>query len=83
MFYERGRRTGIYQYFRAGAPLRGVIQKPTGGRDHSFELEGSYSIVWNDLRADMKYTIVEIGQQEDAKRVTGADRAARPKLRIG
>lgn len=65
-FYEeRTKTTGIYRYFRGPgfrghAPLCGVIRKPTGRSDLSVELEGVYYIVWNPVKARMRYTVVEI-----------------------
>lgn len=67
LFYERGTKIGIYQYFRSQTPLSGVIQKPTGKRDRSFELEGCYSISWKHIRESMKYAVVEIAGPQTPK----------------
>lgn len=62
LFYERGQKTGIYQYFRAGASIYGRIYKPTGARNGEFvEIQENYTINWNDINGDQKYTVVEIG----------------------
>lgn len=45
LFYE-GDGVGIYSHFRGGAPLGGVIQKPTGSRQESVELSGQYNVAW-------------------------------------
>jgi hypothetical protein len=60
LFYSRDGKMGIYQFFRAGAPICGSIQKPTGARNEVVEILGSYSIVWNDIDKSRKYAVVEI-----------------------
>ncbi len=61
LFYERGDKTRIYRYFRAGVPVHGCIEKPTGSRDAVVEISGSYPVVWNTVDKDRKYALVEIG----------------------
>jgi hypothetical protein len=60
LFYSRDGKMGIYQFFRAGAPICGSIQKPTGARDEIVEILGTYSIAWNDIDKTRKYAVVEI-----------------------
>jgi len=60
LFYSHGEKTGIYKYFRAGVPIHGNIQKPTGTKDEVVEITGNYSVVWNDINKDLKYAIIEI-----------------------
>jgi hypothetical protein len=62
-FYVRTNKiAGIYQYFRGDTPINGIIQKPTGIKDHLLEIRESYRIVWKDVSKRLKYTVVEIGQ---------------------
>ena len=60
LFYENGRKTGIYSYFRAGVSIHGHIQKPTGAKDEAVEISGNYLIVWNAVDS-RKYAVVKIG----------------------
>ena len=60
LFYSYDEKMGIYQFFRAGVPICGNIQKPTGARNDVVEILGSYSIVWNDIDKSRKYAAVEI-----------------------
>jgi hypothetical protein len=60
LFYSHGEKTGIYQFFRAGVPVCGSIQKPTGAKDETVEIVGSYSVAWNDINGCRKYAVVEV-----------------------
>lgn len=60
LFYSQGDKTGIYKFFRAGVPIHGNIQKPTGAKDDAVEIIGNYPIVWNDIDNNLKYAVVEI-----------------------
>jgi hypothetical protein len=60
LFYSQGEGTGIYKFFRAGFPIHGHIQKPTGARDDAVEVIGSYPVVWNDIDNDRRYAMVAI-----------------------
>ena len=60
LFYSRGRKTGIYKFFRAGIPIHGNIQKPTGAKDDMVKIVGNYPIIWNDIDKKRKYAVVEI-----------------------
>ncbi|AUT00294.1 hypothetical protein CLI64_07800 [Nostoc sp. CENA543] len=60
-FYKQvSEKIGIYQYFRAGVPIHGSIQKPTGAKDNTLNINGSYPIIWNNVTERIKYAIVEI-----------------------
>jgi hypothetical protein len=59
LFY-RGPSNGIYGFFRAMTPLTGVVQKPTGAKDASVRLRGSYTVQWQPILGTLAYTIVEI-----------------------
>ncbi len=62
-FYARTNKTdGIYQYFRGDTPINGIIQKPTGTKDHFVEIRGSYRIIWKNVSEKLKYTVLEIGK---------------------
>jgi len=58
LFYEPGANEGIYQYFRDSKAINGLIQKPTGKRDHSFQISGCYNILWNEVSEFTRYTLV-------------------------
>ncbi len=62
LFYQNGATTGIYQYFRGNTPIHGVIQKPTGKKDTSFEVNGNYRISWNVIKTNLKYAVIEVGK---------------------
>lgn len=57
-FYE-GRQTGIYAPFRGGPPLEGNIVKPTGKRDATLQISGSYSINWQPIADGRRYLVIE------------------------
>lgn len=50
----------IYQYFRGGKILNGVITKPTGTKDITYKIEGYYKVEWQQLSKLMKYWILEV-----------------------
>lgn len=58
LFYQ-GNRGEIYDYFRGYRPLSGTVTKPTGKRDTSLTVRGSYPIEWSGVRGSMKYTVIE------------------------
>lgn len=57
-FYE-GRQYGIYAPFRGGPPLEGEVVKPTGKRDVTLRIAGSYSLEWQSLSDGKRFLIVE------------------------
>lgn len=59
LFYE-GSPAGIYGLFRAGHPIHGRIQKPTGARDAYVDIEGSYIARWHNVIDDLMFCVVEI-----------------------
>ena len=59
LFYG-GPGEGIYGYFRSGVPLTGTITKPTGTRNDSVRLTGTYRIRWHSVRNDLRYAFLEI-----------------------
>ncbi len=60
LFFRGDVTSGIYSFFRAGAPITGRIQKPTGSRDDVVFVEGSYQIQWVEIGNEMRYALVEI-----------------------
>ncbi len=58
LFYE-GHSDGIYGYFRGSKKLHGSIQKPTGKKDKTLHIKGSYQVNWLNVRNRMKYTVIE------------------------
>ena len=68
LFYESGRKDGIYQHFRSGYPLSGKIQKPTGMKDKTIgmkdaevTLQGCYLIEWNAISGNGKFALLRVG----------------------
>lgn len=58
LFYE-GSSESIYAFFRGKKELHGTIQKPTGKKDESVTINGTYTIVWQAVTQGMKYAFVE------------------------
>ncbi|MGB9592279.1 MAG: hypothetical protein ACPL1K_07165, partial [Candidatus Kryptoniota bacterium] len=58
LFYS-GKGNGIYGYFRQKKKLSSLVQKPTGGRDETIRLSGSYVIEWVPVSGALKYTLIE------------------------
>lgn len=62
---SRKKNSGIYSYFRdkdneTKENINGIIKKPTGDKNHSIKLTGSYQIEWKDLIDNLKYAIIKI-----------------------
>jgi hypothetical protein len=55
----------IYAYFRNKEKIAGKISKPTGNKDETIELNGEYSVEWQELSnfEEMKYYIINIKKQ--------------------
>lgn len=60
LFYA-GASEGIYGFFRAGRPITGRIDKPTGSKDDHVVIQGSYSVAWSSVTSDMRYALIELG----------------------
>ena len=58
LFYA-GNQEGIYGYFRGGKELTGQVQKPTGRRDSTLQIQGKYQVRWHPLTGQMKYTVIK------------------------
>jgi hypothetical protein len=56
LFYS-GSASEIYSHFRAGVPLHGVIRKPTGKRDATVNICGTYTVQWQSA-GTIKYASV-------------------------
>ena len=63
-FYEGNQHDNIYSYFRhnnsSPKRLTGKIEKPTGDKNESIKIKGSYLIEWKSIKNELKYAIVEI-----------------------
>jgi len=55
-----GRQTGIYSSFRGGPPLHGEVVKPTGAKDQTLFVSGSYPIAWTSIGDGKRYLVIEI-----------------------
>jgi len=60
LVYSNGEKKGIYNFFRAGIPIHGNIQKPTGTKDEAVEIVGNYPVVWNEVDKSRKYAVAGI-----------------------
>jgi len=58
LFYS-GNGKGIYGYSRQKKKLSGSVQKPTGRKDETIQLSGSYEIQWIPVSGDLKYALIE------------------------
>lgn len=61
LFYS-GAVTGIYGLFRNGSPITGVITKPTGLKDSSVTIYGTYTATWLPINGDTKFCLVQVGK---------------------
>lgn len=57
-FYEGNKQDGIYAFFRNSKEIHGLITKPTGKKDESFTVNGSYKAYWHTL-GQYHYYIIE------------------------
>lgn len=60
LFYQ-GRDEGIYSKFRNGAPIQGIIKKPTGAKDSQVEISGTYQAEWISGNGKTKWCLIEVG----------------------
>ena len=60
LFYS-GASDGIYRFFRAGHPISGRIDRPTGSKDEHVVIKGSYSVAWSSAGPEMRYALIEVG----------------------
>ena len=58
LFYS-GSANGIYGLFRGGQTIHGPVQKPTGNRDITFDIRGTYDVAWREVSAPLMYTAIE------------------------
>ena len=63
LFYS-GSSEGIYGYFRKRRTLYGSVQKPTGKKDETISLGGTYKVQWTTVTGSLRYTIVEANNAE-------------------
>lgn len=45
-FVKGNKSDGIYSYFRNGKEINGIVTKPTGAKNESVGIEGSYTVNW-------------------------------------
>ena len=61
LFYTpHGNDIGLYAMFRCGQEVTGNIVKPTGKKDESFVVSGSYPICWKTVAGKLKYCTVKV-----------------------
>ena len=59
LFYQ-GSNDGIYAHFRGSKPITGTITKPTGAKNESVCLKGTYSVQWSRLNSEVKYALITV-----------------------
>ena len=59
-FYS-GASEGIYGMFRSGVPISGTISKPTGAKNTSVTITGSYTASWLPVSGSTKFCLVQVG----------------------
>ena len=47
LFYDGDKKDGIYSFFRTKTEISGTIEKPTGKKNETISLNGTYHINWN------------------------------------
>lgn len=60
LFYS-GDSSGIYGLFRSGKPITGTITKPTGAKDSTITITGTYTATWSPISGNRKYCLVQVG----------------------
>jgi len=60
LFYS-GASEGIYAFFRGARPLSGQVHKPTGAKNDSVTIKGTYRIDWQNIAGSMRYALVTVG----------------------
>lgn len=58
LFYS-GSSEGIYGFFRAGKPITGRIEKPTGSSNGHVTIMGSYIVSWSEASPKTRYAFIE------------------------
>jgi hypothetical protein len=65
LFYT-GAHDGIYGYFRGRLPLTGLIAKPTGAKDTTVQILGSYRAEWKVVVGDTQFCLLPVGPSASA-----------------
>ena len=66
LFYDDKGGAEIYKMFRTNKTIRGMITKPTGSRDESFQMEAEYNIEWQLLKGWLRYFVLEVERRTRA-----------------
>lgn len=61
LFFRGEARSDLYGCFRAGRPIHGIVQKPTGAKDESVSISGSHTMKWTECGSDIAFSYVCIG----------------------
>lgn len=61
-FYTGKKQDGIYSYFRCQKELHGIVAKPTGTKNESLFVHGTYHIHWHNIetQSPMKYYFIDM-----------------------
>jgi hypothetical protein len=61
LFYQGADAGGVYSCFRSGKPICGLIRKPTGAKNESFTMRGSYILTWHKLPdLELRYACISV-----------------------
>lgn len=52
----------IYEMFRKNKEIKGNVDKPTGKKDKSINIRGTYKIDWNPVLDKLQYFIIDINR---------------------
>lgn len=61
LFYS-GNNDGIYGLFRGEQEITGTIQKPTGNKEETVHISGTYKAHWKDVKDNTKYCLIEVSK---------------------
>ncbi len=60
LFYSGKKTSGIYGLFREQQVINGIISKPTGKKNTSVNIQGTYTAIWLPLKGKSKYCVIKI-----------------------
>jgi hypothetical protein len=62
LFFRGDGKSDLYRCFRAGHPIHGVVQKPTGARDQTVTISGTHTITWMESGTQVRFACVKVGK---------------------
>jgi hypothetical protein len=58
--FYKGRGEGIYGLFRERKPITGTIQKPTGSKNETVAIRGTYVVDWKQITNEHHWTFLQV-----------------------